>query len=592
MAQQTLVVKPKNDVPSLAEAREIQALAHPDAWAAQLRLEVESRAFTLKGREYQRAILRDESQTIICPKGAQMGLTTVFLVKSCHAVTKRGWTVLYLLPFKAGTAPFVQGRIDPMIDSSKRLQRLFKRVDNRTQKVTVDGVRWYIRGTNIHSELREVPADVLVLDERDISNSEFLGDAYERLSGSTVQRVYELSTPTIDGHGVYGEDGWRATDQMQWWVACPRCDHKQVLGFEENIIAHLGDTIDECVDACRCQHCGAPFSDLDRAAMNATGEWVPANPGATTRGYHISQLNSPTKKLADPKMGMLVNWFKGQTDAGALKDFYTLGLGLPYSALGDKFTVELLDSARADYGEGTIVAGHLCIGIDQGVDSLHVTVWAKDGIKFRLARAMVITGEVGLSKWQVLERDVLQAYSGWTAVCDAHPDKEDCESIAQRYPGQFWMGYEKDRPDQKETANFDKVVYGEPGAVKIDRTMAFDSYIKSYILGQAKLPREAREMGEHMPNKPYNGFYHQHLQMARVHQADSTRELVARWVNGNMSTKPGAKRQAKKSGNRPDHWMHSSMFAYVAGMGDAPLVIEPEVGQMLALAGGFVTRRR
>jgi hypothetical protein len=41
------------------------------------------------------------------------------------------------------------------------------------------------------------------------------------------------------------------------------------------------------------------------------------------------------------------------------------------------------------------------------------------------------------------------------------------------------MGFEKDRPEQEETAKFDKVTYNEPTKVIIDRTLAFDTVIQS-----------------------------------------------------------------------------------------------------------------
>lgn len=573
---------------SVADAQEIQSYAWPDVWASRLGLSVESHDFDVAGREYQREILRDESQVIICPKGAQMGLTTVFLVKACHSIIQRCWTVLYLLPLKAGSIPFVQRRIDPMIDSNPQLAAEFKRVDNRNMKVTLAGATWYIRGTNIHSELREVPADVLVLDERDVANEEFLGDAYARLDGSSVQRSYELSTPTIEGHGVYGDDGWKASDQMQWWVPCPACGSMQIINWEENVLPFLGDTIEECEQSCRCSHCQHPFTDDERAAANASGEWVPANSGASIRGYHISQLNSPTKSLAHPKFGVLVNWFKGQTDSGKLKDFYTLGLGLPYASPGDRFSLGLLDRSRRDYESGSISRGQLCIGVDQGHDTLHVTIDVVEGATTRTVSAFTVTGKGDKKKWQVLEEEVLQRYSSWVCVCDAHPDKEDCEGLSKKYSGRFFMGYEKDRPEQAHTAVFETVKWGEPAKVTIDRTMAFDSYIKSFIDGRHHLPRDARELGEYMPKKPYNGFYHHHLQMVRVKQADASDRLVARWVNGTVKARRAG---GSKPGNRPDHFMHSGMFSLIASMHDAPLIIPASVGNLFRAAGGLVSAR-
>lgn len=577
---------------SRAEMRVVQGFAWPDVWAEDLKLEVDAHPFTMHGREYERDILRDESKLIVVPKGAQLGFTTLFVLKSMHVIIQRGKTVMYLLPLKAGSVQFVQGRIDPIIDSNKGLAGNFSRTDNRSQKVTGRGVKWYIRGTNIQTELREAPADVLVLDERDVANEENLDDAYERIAGSDYARVYELSTPTVDGHGVYGDDGWESTDKMRWWVECPYCSAYQVLDFESNVMPWLGDTLEECRESCRCQHCHKSLSDGTRAAMNATGKWVPEEPGADKRGYHLSQFNSPTKTLADPRLGILVNWFKGQFDAKKLKAFYNLGLGLPYTAPGEKFTVELMNKARRDYSLGGGTDGQMCIGVDVGHDVLYVTVWMKRGRKFRLWRAETVVSDGTLKKWQVFERDFLQSLSGWIAVIDAHPDKEEAEDLSKRYPGRVWMGFEKDRPEQEATAKFGVQKWGEPAKVNIDRTMAFDSYIKMYLDGNAELPREASDLGEYMPGKPYNGFYHHHFQMTRVEQADTSERMIARWVNGKVRLDAVTQKPTAKQGNRPDHWHHSSMFAWTASMQEAPLVVEPEVGDLFAAAGGLIARGR
>jgi hypothetical protein len=579
------VAKPNTPAVSKAHARAIQSLAWPDVWAEDLSLEVDAHGFSMVGREYQRAILRDESKTIDVPKGAQLGLTTVFLLKSIHAIVIRNRSVLYLLPLKAGSIPFVQSRIDPIMDSNPELKSHFKRVDNRGQKVTTKGVKWNIRGTNIASELREVPADVLVLDERDVANEENLGDAFARLDGSDYARVYSLSTPTVDGHGVYSDSGFPATDKQRWWVPCTHCGSKQIISFDDNVLPHLADTIEECVDVCRCIHCHKSWTDNDRANMNAGGVWVPESPQVERRGYHISQLNSPTKTLADPLLGILANWYLGQTDSAKLKSFYTLALGLPYASPGDKFTVELLDKARGDFSLGGMPDGPVFIGIDQGHDVLFVSMWTRTRQKrLRLWQLRMITGTTDRSKWKVLEEEVLQSIGQWLAVCDAHPDKEDCEALSKKYPGQFWMGFEKDRPDQEATAKFAEVRWGEPAKVMIDRTMAFDTYIKLFIDGNVLLPREARDLGEHMPRKAYNSFYHHHLQMTRVQQADASDRLVARWVNGRVT----ADKKSAGQGNRPDHFHHSAMFGLVASMKEVPLQVTEDVGELFVRSGGLI----
>src|SRR4029077_14790986 len=145
----------------------LKSLARPDVWAARMELKVDGKPFSLEGREYVRDVIRDYSNEIVIPKAAQMAFTVTFLTKSLHSVIERRLNGLYLLPTKTGAIPFVQARIDPIIESNQILSTKFASVHNRLPKQTTQGVNFYIRGTNILRELQEVPVDFEMWDERD-----------------------------------------------------------------------------------------------------------------------------------------------------------------------------------------------------------------------------------------------------------------------------------------------------------------------------------------------------------------------------------------------------------------------------------------
>src|SRR4029077_4921370 len=121
-----------------------------------MELKVDGKPFSLTGREYVRQVIRDYSPEIIIPKAAQMAFTVTFITKSLHNVVERGWNGLYLLPIKTGAIPFVQARIDPIIESNDMLRQKFSSVDNRLHKQSTNGVNLYVRGTNIARELQEI----------------------------------------------------------------------------------------------------------------------------------------------------------------------------------------------------------------------------------------------------------------------------------------------------------------------------------------------------------------------------------------------------------------------------------------------------
>ena len=199
-------------------------------------LRVDARPFTLEGGEYVRQIIRDYSDVIVIPKGAQMRLTVTAITRTLHNVLERRWNGLYLLPLKTGAIPFVQGRIDPIIDMNPALDGRFSSVDNRLHKQTSDGVNFYVRGTNIQRELQEFPVDFEIWDERDRMVDDHLEDARHRMDGSKIRQMLVLSTPTVDGYGVYADDAWAVSDQHRWEIPCPGCGRFQVLNFNDPAI--------------------------------------------------------------------------------------------------------------------------------------------------------------------------------------------------------------------------------------------------------------------------------------------------------------------------------------------------------------------
>jgi hypothetical protein len=545
--------------------REIQWLSRPDVWAADNGLKVDGRPFSLKGREYIIDVIRDTSPELIVKKAAQTAFTITFLIRTMQWIVMRKWHHLYLLPLKTGAVPFVQKRLDPMIASNETLAMKFKSVDNRTHKQTTDDIALLIRGTNVESELQETPTDVVVFDEFDRMVTDFLADAKHRTDGSPVKRLTYLSTPTVPGAGLDADDFWWSSDQHKWHVPCPHCGRFQNFTLEESV--KIGEDEWDCV--LECMYCDKPISDLERAAANEFGHWDAQEPGARKRGYHINQFHSPMMGLSD----IMEGYFGGQKDAKVFKSFHNQSLGEPYTAPGDKVTVELLDACcDPAHSLGGIPNGPVYLGIDVGHDEIYVeacyvnrfgnmTLW--NTWHFLDARK---------NAWEQLDDKVLTKLNSWLCVCDAHPDKRGARALSVKYPGRFFMGFEKDRPEQEETAKWDKPKYGEPTKVIIDRTLAFDTVIDDMMMGRFILPFDAKSLGTEMPKRNYNSYYSHMIQMVRVEEPDTRGRVVASW---------------QKNGN-PDHWHHAHMFCRVAMMKKAPLRVAASVNAAMKRAGSIV----
>lgn len=522
-----------------------------------MRLRVDARYFTLDKGEYVRQIIRDYSPVIVIPKGAQMRLTVTAITRTLHNIVERNWNGLYLLPLKTGAIPFVQGRIDPIIESNPALNERFSSVDNRLHKQTADGVNFYVRGTNIIRELQEFPVDFEIWDERDRMVEDNLEDARHRMDGSTVRQCLVLSTPTVDGYGVYGEDSWAASDQHRWEVPCPGCNRFQVLNFNDPALDYnsvkLGDTPEECV--VECAYCHRAISDMERPLLNALGRWTPFNLEGSIRGYHISQLNSPTQPLNE----IMNDYFNGEKEARKLKSFWNLNMGRAYTAAGDKITAELLDRCRMKgYHMGGIPNSWVAVGIDVGT-KIHCWCW-----HFARGEQKLLWNVKLFNNWGDLDK-FLSTLMSWSGVIDAHPEKVKAAELALKYHGKLRVGFSDDREQASETAVFHPLKVGEVGRVNIDKSAALDTFIQDFINGNAWLPVDARDLGEELPKKPFNGLYNQLQQMVRLEEENTRGTIVGRW----------------KKNRNPDHWHHAGMFATVAAMEKPSLSVPAGVNSFL-----------
>lgn len=548
--------RPASTADIRAQAEATRRLAWPDAWARSLNLKVDGHPFNLDDRKYVQQVIRDPSERIVIKKAAQTGFTVLFLIRSFHWIVQRKWHIMYLLPLKAGIIPFVQARVDTIMDSNPQLQAHFKSVDNRLHKQTLDDIKFLFRGTNIENELQETPVDCEVWDERDRMVETFLADARRRMDGSKIKRLTELSTPTVPGFGIDSDDLWGASDQHEWEVPCPHCGRFQVLypsggNLEDHVV--LGDDEFDC--ELRCIHCKKSLSDEQRFQAALEGRWEPQNLGGTKRGYHISQFASPTVKLAE----LMEDWYLGQEDAKHLKTFFNHGLGETYSALGDRITPELLDNCIVPGQRlGGIPGGPVYVGIDIG-DVIHVTACYLKGKRLVLWQLRIF------HEWDEVDK-FLSDLSSFICVIDGDPERRAARDLSLKYHGRVWIGFAYDRPQTVAVADWSKKVYNEACKVTIDKPMAMDTVIQKFIMGNVVLPHDARELGENMPEKSYNGFYHQMTQLVRVEMEDTRGIIVARW---------------QKNKNK-DHWHHSFMFMLMATFQRPPLHIPASIAETIS----------
>jgi len=333
--------------------------------------------------------------------GSVQCMKSEFAIIDHLAAAAEGMSIFYVLPKGDLRNTFVQNRINRCIENVPEYQKIIKEgeMDSVHMKQFGKGVVKYV-GSNVLTDFREFPADMVIVDEVDECDKTNVETALDRLRASDYQFRRYLGNPNIKGIGIH--KFFMESDQREYYVPCSGCDEWHDMDWFETVVEaeidpdgnvvgyHLRDK--EWYSGCRrdiqmiCPNCG---SDLDRFSL--LGQWRAQAPENSIVGYHISMLNSPINSIEM----MYLKFVAALDDPGRMKTFYNSYLGLPFDAAGNKVTTELLDKNAVDGykfairpGVGHIPAdkhpGPCAMGIDVG-GKFDVHISANAGMGKRMA---------------------------------------------------------------------------------------------------------------------------------------------------------------------------------------------------------------
>lgn len=519
----------------------------PDEWAMNIDMKVDGHDFSYKGRPYLKDIIRDHCPERAIRKSAQMGATVISLTTSLFWWQQWDLNVMYLLPVKNGTIPFSQGRVQPMCYSTPYIKGRLQAVDNINHKRTAKA-NFYVRGTNVPTELQEVPIDCMIWDEYDKMHHVNMKLARTRMDASIWKWVVMLSTPTLPGIGIDAK--FQVSDKRYWFMKCQRCNYSQTLSWEDNVV--IGDNFRETF--VQCQKCKKPWEHGDIIdASEQTGHWEITDEQYSDdiHGYQINQLFSPTRTIKE----LAKIYFEGLDDPESMRELYNSALGLPYTVAGDRLTEEILDDCRD--GESELSGSNhkfrgerVYVGIDVG-KVLHVQAETRD-----MRTGKRIKRVVEIMTWDQVHR-FLDSLDDFICVIDRFPETAKCTELALRFWGRVFLCQYRQHSELSEWHY--PATRQDVGIVKADRTIAIDTTNSQYMRRQVVLPRNMREVGEIQRTRSYNGWYRQMMSSVRMQQPDTRGNMIARWENVD-----GA-----------DHWHHSDVYVMLAGLMTTPAVEPP-----------------
>ena len=473
-------------------------------------------------------------------KAAQMGYTETALNKALKAIDIDGISVMYILPAsKPDASDFSSSRFDPALEMSPHLANLFTNVKNVHHK-RAGNANLYLRGSKSRSQLKSVPAGLMIFDETDEMNQKNIPLAFERMSGQKVKQAFLLSTPTIEGIGV--SKYHNQTTQEQYSFHCPHCNRMIMLDDHEKcLIITADDILDPEIENSYyvCVKCGGILHQEEKVKFLAPEncEWVGAYPERTNRGFSINQMYSMTVKPSDMAKAVLKAEFSPEEE----QELYNSKLGKTHVVKGarvdDEHILQCIESGGHLKQEMASANTYCTMGVDIGKwIHLEVNQWFFD--------ENMLTFDINLMAKSklIMEHKVLQfeeldqfmdLYNIRHCVVDANPETRKAAEFANRFYGRVSLCYYA-RGVQKKFIN----EHADSHAISVDRTSWLDASLGRIIGNRCLLPKDLSEE------------YKKHIKaLVRIYKKDKDGNPVGSYV---------------KEDNAADHFAHAHTYAEIA----------------------------
>ncbi len=188
------------------------------------------------------------------------------------------------------------------------------------------------------------------------------------------KKIIMCSTPTIDGQSRI-QQAWIESDQREYFVPCPLCNHFQVLMLGDGTGGGLVWPEDDPEKAAyRCEHCREQIQHHHKGWMVERGVYRAQNPASPIPGFRVSQLISPKRAW-----GTIATEFVAAKKAPeTLKAFMNTVLAELWAERGAAPEWEKVYLRREQYELGIVPVNGLFLvaGVDVQDDRLEVEIKA------------------------------------------------------------------------------------------------------------------------------------------------------------------------------------------------------------------------
>ena len=516
------------DFSKWTEKEQLAAMGALDAlvWLHTNKIMLGGGRYKVTGHEYQMGLLEENSNRQVCIKGAQMGITEVWVLKTLHGMIHGIYPsgALYLFPTQNDVGDFSKSRFDPLIDANPVIGAYVQSTDSQHIKRVGNGFL-YLRGARStksiggekksSTSLKSIPVDRIVFDERDEMADDMVTLAEERVSHSNIKDIMYLGTPTIPDFGV--DQMYQDSDQRIWMIECKACGTETCLEIE---FPNCLQRNKEGVYYRACKKCGKEIHPKH-------GTWRAQFPDKTKDlvGWWISQLNS---MYIEP--GHILNLYNNPPN-GDLSEVMNSKLGRAYTAAENRLTQNLVWGCAGPEPMMFSHDGPCFMGVDVG-KKLNVIIGYR-----KTRELMKIIKICTVDDFNDLHELALK-YNVVSGVIDYKPE---IHKVREFQASETFSVFACDYVERKTgSAAWDE----RDGMIKVNRTEICDATHELVITpGRLELPSKCKPMDE---------FVFQMCNIAKSLVDDPHGGKEYRYRSLGSSTK------------KPDHYRHAMNYALLA----------------------------
>lgn len=370
--------------------------------------------------EYQRGILDALSDaavtTVVVMSSAQVGKTEAVLNVCGFFIDQDPAPILVLQPTLEMGQAFSKDRLAPMLRDTPALHGKVKDArardsGNTLLHKTFPGGHITIAGANSAASLASRPIRVLLADEVDRyplsagTEGDPVSLARKRTTTFWNRKIALVSTPTVKGQSRI-EAAFEESDKRFYLVPCPDCGHEQRLRWQ-NVRWPEGDPSGAEYS---CEECGTLWSDAQRWGAVRRGHWEATAEFRGVAGFHLSELYSPWRKLAET----VTDFLDAKADPERLRTWVNTSLGETWEDKGETVDHSQLDRLREPYGpddlpDEVFVA---TAGVDTQDDRLEVEIvgWGEDEESWGVAYHVLYGDPAQQAVWDELDAVLMETY--------------------------------------------------------------------------------------------------------------------------------------------------------------------------------------